>query len=85
MSNYNGFDVKTDNDDGTETPVALAAVEVRDFTDPVAVVRLMPDLVADGVGHVAAGALAIAAGTPVRFTWKDGVTGKCGYAEQETF
>lgn len=84
-SNYNAFDVETDNDDGTLTPVPGAAVEVRDFTDPEAVVRLLPDLVADGAGHVASGALAVGPGSSIRFTWKDEGSGVCGYAEQVTF
>lgn len=85
MSEYNGFDAKTDNDDGTETPVPGAAVEVRDFTDPDAVVRLLPDLVADAAGHVAAGELDVPVDSNIRFTWFDDMTGENGFAEQVTF
>lgn len=72
-------------DEGVEfVPVAGAVVEVRDYTDPSDVVRLLPDLVADGDGLVAAASLDVPAGSKIRLAWKDGDTGRCGMSEAVT-
>jgi hypothetical protein len=83
-SNYSAFDVLIDNGDGTQTVVPNAVVEARDFTDPEAVARIMPDLLADTSGQVSAGSLNVGAGSNIRFTWKDETSGRCGYAEATT-
>ena len=53
-SNFTGFDVLIDNDDGTTTPVASHAVHVYDATHSVA----LADVATDASGHVASGTLA---------------------------
>lgn len=78
-SNYTGFDVEIDEDDGTTTPVAAAVVKVYDVTNAAA----LPDIAADAFGHVAAGALAVDAGTLVRFSVQR-ADGMCGYTEKIT-
>lgn len=79
MSNYLGFDVLIDNDDGTTTPVASHTVHVWDVTGNAA----LPDVATDASGHVAAGTLAVAAGTTVRF-WVDLGNGRVGFNEVVT-
>jgi hypothetical protein len=84
-STYGGFEVKSvDRGTGAVTLYPGATVQVRDITDPEAIVRLMPDLTADGDGHVASGSLDIAAGSDVRFSWQDDPSGINGFAEGTT-
>lgn len=85
MSAYGSFEVKSVNRvTGAVTYYPGAVVQVRDISDPDATVRLLPDLVADGSGVVAAGTLAVPAGSDVRFTWNDDYTGINGFAEGVT-
>ena len=85
MSAYGSFEVKSvDRATGAVTMYPGAVVQVRDFSDPDNVTRLMPDLVADGSGVVAAGTLAVDAGSDIRFSWLDDETGICGFAEGVT-
>jgi len=74
--------VVIDDGSGVLAVVASAVVEVRDVTDPGAIVRLLPDLLADTAGHVDSASLNVDAGSVIRFTWKDDATGLCGFAEQ---
>lgn len=79
MSNYSGFDVLVDNNDGTITSVVNTTVHVFDVTHNAA----LADIVSDANGHVAAGGLAVAIGTLIRF-WVNLGNGKVSYAEQVT-
>src|SRR5829696_6993344 len=65
-------------------PVAGAAVEVRDYTDPANVTRLLPDLVADGDGLVAESSLDVPTGSEIRLSWQDADSGSCGMSEAVT-
>ena len=78
-SNYLGFDVLIDNDDGTTTPLPSQAVHVYDVTNEAA----LSDISSDALGHVDAGSLNVAVGTAVRFhvTLPDG---QCGYKDEVT-
>ena len=78
------FDAFIDNDDGTVVGIAGAAVEVYHVPASGPEVRLLPDLVADGDGVVASGALDVPAGSVVRFAWQDDTTGQNAFAEQVT-
>lgn len=85
-SSHDGFEVKSvDRVTGAVTLYPGATVQVRDISDPDAVVRIMPDLTADGDGHVASGSLDLDAGSTVRFSWLDDATGICGFAEGTTY
>lgn len=84
-STYGSFEVKTiDRTTGQVTFFPGATVQVRDYTDPDNVVRLLPDLVAGGGGVVASGSLDVDEGSDVRFSWLDDETGVCGFAEEVT-
>ena len=76
MSNYSAFEVKIDNDDGTETLLPLQTVNVYDVTNSTP----LSDLASDANGIVAAGTLSVDPGTAIRFSFSraDGI---CGYAE----
>lgn len=78
-SQYNAFDIRIDNNDGTVTPVPNQAVQVYDVTHEVA----LDDTVSDEFGVVAGDTLDVDAGTLIRFsvTRADGLN---GHAEQET-
>jgi hypothetical protein len=78
-SDYLGFEVLVDNDDGTTTPLASQTVSIYDVTNDAA----LSDITSDANGHVDAGTLPVAAGTAVRFhTALD--NGQCGYKEEVT-
>ena len=79
MSNYPGFEVKIDNDDGTHTLLPLQTIHVYDVTNDVA----LSDIASDGNGLVGPGTLAVAVGTRIRFSFNraDGI---CGYSEIST-
>ncbi|HEY0098384.1 MAG TPA: hypothetical protein VGB76_05460 [Pyrinomonadaceae bacterium] len=79
MSQFRTFEIYFDNDDGTVSDVANQTVHVYDVTNGVA----RDDLVSDANGTVAGGALAVDAGTLIRFAVvrADGCS-RC--AEQET-
>ena len=84
MSHYIAFEIYyRDNLTGVITPAASVAVEVRDVTDDPACVRL-PDTASDADGTVAGGAVAVAVGRTLRFTFKDDNNGRCGSALQTT-
>jgi hypothetical protein len=76
MSNYPGFEVKIDNDDGTTTLLPLQTVKVYDVTHSTA----LSDIASDANGLVATGSLAVAVGTRIRFSFSraDGI---CGFSE----
>ena len=76
MSDYPGFEVKIDNDDGTHTMLPLQTIHVYDVTHAAA----LADIASDANGLVAPGALAVDAGTRIRFSFNraDGI---CGYSE----
>jgi len=76
MSEYPGFDVKIDNDDGTHTLLPLQTIHVYDVTNDEA----LDDVASDANGLVASGALDVDAGTRIRFSFSraDGI---CGYSE----
>jgi hypothetical protein len=76
MSNYPAFEVKIDNNDGSETLLPLQTVKVYDVTHSTP----LSDVASDANGLVAAGSLAVDAGTTIRFSFSrtDGI---CGYAE----
>lgn len=78
-SNFNAFNLRIDNNDGTLSDVPNQTVKVYDVTNEVA----LDDLVSDVFGIVAGGSLDVDAGTLVRFsvTRADGLN---GFAEQET-
>jgi hypothetical protein len=76
VSSYAAFDVLFENEDGLTLPAALAPVHVYDVTGAVA----LADLTADANGHIPAGSLAVAAGSPIRF-WVELDGGLVGYAE----
>lgn len=78
-SNYSGFDVLIDNDDGTTTPVPSQTVTVYNITGAAA----LSSVASDSVGHVASGTLPVAAGTQVRFSVAL-ANGQNGYAETVT-
>lgn len=78
-SNYSGFEVLIDNDNGTITPVPSQTVKVYDVTNSTA----LSDLASDANGHVAAGTLSVAVGTSVRFSASK-ANGQCGYKEELT-
>ncbi len=63
-SNYQGFEVGYDKEDGT-APVKFASqvVKVRDMTNSAD----LTDLTADSNGTVASGTLSVAVGTQIRF------------------
>ncbi len=84
MSNYSLFEVKIDWDNGNPILVPEATIQVRNITDPENIIRLMPDLEASSTGVVAAGSLAVDAGSIIRFSWFDNNTGICGFAEDVT-
>jgi hypothetical protein len=80
VSNYVAFDIVFGEDDGSQTPAAgVQTVKVYNVTGGAA----LADLASDASGHVAAGALAVAAGTLVRFSAQR-TDGRAGYAEQVT-
>jgi hypothetical protein len=76
MSNYPGFEVKIDNDDGSTTLLPLQTVKVYDVTHDTA----LSDIATDANGLVAPGTLSVDAGTKIRFSFSraDGI---CGYSE----
>lgn len=78
-SNFNSFNIRIDNNDGTFTDVPEQAVQVYDVTNEEA----LDDLESDANGIVAGGSLDVDAGTLIRFsvTRADGLN---GFAEQET-
>jgi hypothetical protein len=76
MSAYAAFDVKTQALDGSSAPVPLQTVKVYDITHSTA----LADLTTDANGHVAAGTLAVAAGTAIRLSFLM-TDGRCGYSE----
>jgi hypothetical protein len=79
MATYAAFDVKLDNRDGTETLLPSETVHVYDVTNGAA----LADIASDANGHVAAGSLAVAVGTLIRFSFHR-ADGLCGYAETLT-
>jgi len=78
-SDYTGFEVLVDNDDGTTTPLPSQTITVYDVTndDPLS------DIASDATGHVDAGTLAVDPGTVVRFSVAL-ADGRCGYKEDVT-
>lgn len=78
-SNYGGFEVLVDNDDGTTTPVLSQPVHVYDVTNEEA----LDDIVSDANGHVDAGTLDVDPGTAIRFHTSL-ADGRCGYKEEVT-
>jgi hypothetical protein len=78
-SDYAAFEVLTDNDDGTFTPVALATVKVYDVTHSAA----LADTASDGDGTVPGATVAVDAGTTLRFSVQL-ANGLAGCAEQVT-
>jgi hypothetical protein len=87
-SAYTGFDVKLDNNDGTETLVPSVTVKAYDIQDAnpatgVGAIAL-PDVNADVNGHVPAGTFNIAVGRKVRFSWTRAADGRCGSATTTT-
>lgn len=76
MSDYPGFEVKIDNDNGTVTLLPLQTVKVYDVTHSTP----LSDIASDANGIVAPGSLAVDAGTQIRFSFSraDGI---CGYSE----
>jgi hypothetical protein len=76
MSAYAAFDVTIDNNDGTTTTVPLETISVYDITNDEA----LADLETDANGHIDTGTLAVAAGTEIRFSYRQ-ANGICGYAE----
>lgn len=63
-SNYSGFEVGYDKEDGNApVPFASQTIKVRDVTNSAD----LSDLTADGAGTVAAGTLPVAVGTTIRF------------------
>ena len=79
MSNYPAFEVYIDNEDGTVTPVPNEVVHVYDVTHGVA----LADTASDASGTVPAAAVAVAAGTRLRFSVRR-EDGLCGYDEKVT-
>jgi hypothetical protein len=79
MTDYTGFEVKIDNDDGTTTMLPLQTVSVYDVTNDEA----LDDLTTNADGFIEAGTLDVDAGTLIRFSFNraDGI---CGYSEQTT-
>jgi hypothetical protein len=79
MSNYPGFEVKIDNDDGTTTLLPLQTIKVYDVTNSAA----LSDIASDANGLVAPGSLTVDAGTRIRFSFSrtDGI---CGFSEVVT-
>jgi len=82
MSNFTGFDVEIDLNDGTiPIPVPNAVVQVRDVTNANVATGAgaiaLANLVADANGHVASGTLPVAAGRTIRFTWVRAADGWC--------
>lgn len=75
-SNYPAFDVLVDNDDGTTSPVPSTTIKVYNVTGSAA----LADLASDADGHVAAGTLAVAVGTLIRFSFSR-TNGQCGFSE----
>jgi hypothetical protein len=78
MANYESFEVYVKEADGSRTPVASAVIKVYNVTGAVA----LSDLAADVNGVVAAGSLAPAAGTLIRFKWEHVTDLRCGFSEQ---
>jgi len=82
-SNYTGFDVKIDNDDGTTTFVPLQVVHAYDVTN----MAPLADVTSDAAGVVAPGSVPVAPGTLVRFYFVIPIAagnpnvGVCGYTE----
>lgn len=76
MSNYPGFEVKIDDDNGSTTLLPLQTVKVYDVTNSTA----LADIASDANGLVAPGSLAVAVGTRIRFSFSraDGI---CGFSE----
>lgn len=80
MSNYAGFEAKRrDPVTGAITMLALTTVHVHDITNDAA----LPDVASDAAGIVAAGSVAVAAGTTVRFYIADPMVGPC-FVDQVT-
>jgi hypothetical protein len=78
-SNYAAFDVKVDNDDGTETKVPDATVKIYDATNVVD----LGEITADSDGHIDGGTLPVDAGTVIRFRVENYLS-QAGYLEQVT-
>lgn len=78
-SNYTGFTIRRDNNDGTFPPVPNQTVKVYDVTHEVA----LADTASDANGNVPGAAVAVDAGTLLRFSVAraDGLN---GCAEKET-
>lgn len=79
MSSYPSFEVLTDNDDGTFTPVASTTVKVYDVTNAAA----LADTASDANGTVPGASVAVAVGTRLRFSVRL-ANGLAGCAEQVT-
>lgn len=79
-SNFTGFDLTVDNDDGSASPVPSQTVKVRDVTNG----DDLPDLTTDGDGHVDGGTLEVDVGTFIRFRVENDGFGRSGYEEQVT-
>jgi len=79
VSDYTGFEVKVDNDDGTVTMLPLETVKVYDVTNE----EELDDLTSDAEGLIAPGSLDVDAGTLIRFSVQR-VDGISGYADQLT-
>ena len=80
MSNYSGFDVIFDPNNGSApTLLGSQTVHVYDITHSTA----LADITSPADGHVPGGTLAVAAGTLIRFyvTLADG---RCGFVEKVT-
>jgi hypothetical protein len=79
-SAYVAFELLTDNDDGTFTPVPSQTVKVRDVTNNAN----LADTASDANGTVPGATVAVAAGTRLRFSVEGRTDKQCGFAEQVT-
>ncbi len=80
MSNYDAAQIWIDNHDGTLTAAVSATVKAWDVD---ADMDLGVSLLTDGDGILAAGTLAVAVGTVVRFRVEN-FHGRAGFAEVTT-
>jgi hypothetical protein len=80
-SNYTGFELRLDLNDGLPHYLPGETVQVWDVEDAdpetgVGAISL-PDVTTDINGHVASGTVSIAAGRRIRFRWTRDADGRC--------
>jgi hypothetical protein len=77
MSNFPAFDIPIDDDDGALGFAGVLTVKIWDVTNGAD----LGTVTSNAQGHVAAGTLAVATGTRVRFRIEHDGQGRAGFNE----